>query len=86
MAKIPDFKTIEEEREFWTTHSSADYWDDMGESDDNFATPKLKSVSLKLDPAVLEKIKAVARKRGLSSSALIRFLLSKAIEQEMKSA
>lgn len=29
MAKTPDFETLEEEVEFWETHSSADYWDEM---------------------------------------------------------
>ena len=29
MAKPLDFKTVEEEVEFWETHSSADYWDEM---------------------------------------------------------
>ncbi|GAG10656.1 unnamed protein product [marine sediment metagenome] len=31
MAKIPDFKTLDEAVEFWETHNSADYWKDMGE-------------------------------------------------------
>lgn len=84
MPKIPEFKTKKEEREFWATHSSADYWDDMEESDDTFKRPKLKSVSLKLDPGMLEKIKVIAHKRGLSYNALIRYLLSKGIEKELK--
>lgn len=29
MAKIPDFTTLEEEVEFWESHDSADYWDEM---------------------------------------------------------
>ncbi len=29
MAKTLDFETLEEEVEFWETHSTADYWDDM---------------------------------------------------------
>ena len=31
MAQIPDFKTLEEEVEFWETHDSAEYWDEMEE-------------------------------------------------------
>jgi Ribbon-helix-helix protein, copG family./Protein of unknown function (DUF3680). len=84
MAKIPKFKSEKEEREFWDTHSSADYWDDMEECDDTFKRPKLKSVSLKIDPQMLEKIKAIARKRGLSYNALIRDLISKGLERELK--
>ena len=84
MAKIPKFKSEKEEREFWDTHSSADYWDDMQECDDTFKRPKLKSVSLKIDPQMLEKVKAIARKRGLSYSALIRDLILKGLERELK--
>jgi len=31
MAKIPDFKTQDEAVEFWETHDSADYWEDVEE-------------------------------------------------------
>ena len=31
MAKIPDFKTQDKAVEFWETHDSADYWEDMEE-------------------------------------------------------
>jgi predicted DNA binding CopG/RHH family protein len=84
MAKLPEFKSKEEEREFWASHSSADYWDDMEECDDTFKRDKLKSISLKLDPGLLEKIKVIAHKRGLSYNALMRYLLSKGIEKEIK--
>ncbi len=33
MSEIPDFKTLEEEVEFWETHDSADYWGDMEEAE-----------------------------------------------------
>ena len=84
MSKIPEFKSKEEEREFWATHSSADYWDDLEECDDTFKRPKLKSISLKLDPNLLERIRVVAHKRGLSYNAMIRYILSKGIEREIK--
>ncbi len=77
MSKIPQFKTKKEEREFWASHSSADYWDDMQTCDDTFKRAKLKSVSLKLDPGLLERLKVIAHKRGLSYNALIRYLLKK---------
>jgi vacuolar-type H+-ATPase subunit C/Vma6 len=65
-------------------HLLRSYWDDMEECDDTFKRPKLKSVSLKLDPGLPEKIKVIAHKRGLSYNALIRYLLSKGIEREIK--
>ncbi len=84
MVKIPEFKTEKEEREFWASHSSADYWDNMKECDDTFKRSKLKSISLKIDPGLLEKIKVIAHKRGLSYNAMMRYLLSKGIEREIK--
>ena len=84
MAKIPEFKTEKEERDFWDSHSSAKYWDNMKECDDTFKRSKLKSISLKLDPGLLEKIKVIAHKRGLSYNAMMRYLLSKGIEREIK--
>jgi YgiT-type zinc finger domain-containing protein len=32
MAKIPDFKTLDEAVEFWESHDSADYWEAMEEA------------------------------------------------------
>ena len=47
MAKIPDFKTLDEAVEFWEAHDSTDYWEDMEEVtfevalQKNFLHPKL---------------------------------------------
>ena len=81
--KFPDFKSEEQEINFWKKHSIADYWEDLKESDDSFKRPKLTPVTLKFDPLVLKKIKMLARKRGLSYNAYIRYLLAKGIEDEM---
>ena len=81
--KPPDFKTEEDEIKFWEMHSIADYWDDLLESQDTFKRPKLTPVTLKFDPIVLKKIKMLARKRGISYNAYIRYLLAKSIEEDM---
>ena len=81
--KLPEFKTEEEERRFWEKHSISSYWEDLKESEDSFKRPKLTPVTLKFDPMVLKKIKMLAKKRGLSYNAYIRYLLSKSIEKEM---
>lgn len=81
--KLPEFKTEQEERKYWKKHSIADYWADLKESEDTFQRPKLKPVTLKFDPLVLKKIKMLAKKRGISYNAYIRYLLAKSIEDEM---
>ena len=40
-------------------------------------------VTIKFDPLVLKKIKMLARKRGLSYNAYIRYLLAKSVEVEI---
>ncbi len=60
--KLPDFKTKEEEIRFWERHSIGDYWEDLLESNDTFKRPKLKPVSIKFDPLVLQKVKMLAKK------------------------
>ena len=81
--RLPDLKTEEDEKNFWEKHSVADYWDDLSESDDAFKRPKLTPVTLKFDPLVLKKMKMLAKKRGLSYNAYIRYLLAKSIEEDM---
>jgi len=81
--RLPEFKTEEEERKFWEDHSVADYWEDLKESNDVFKRPKLTPVTLKFDPLTLKKIKMLARKRGISYNAYIRYLLSKSVEEEI---
>lgn len=84
MGKLPKFKNESEEREFWETHSISDYAAELEESDDTFKRPGLIPVSLKFDPLVLKKLKLMARKRGISYNAYIRYLLSKDVEKEIK--
>jgi predicted DNA binding CopG/RHH family protein len=83
MKKLPEFKTQEEEIEFWEKHSITDYWEGLEESRDIFKRPKLTPVTLKFDPLVLNKIKILARKRGISYNAYIRYLIAKSVEKEM---
>lgn len=83
MTKLPDFKDEKDEIKFWEKHTIADYWKDLEECNDAFKKPKLKPVTLKFDPLILKKIKLLARKRGISYNAYIRYLLAKCVENEM---
>jgi predicted HicB family RNase H-like nuclease len=84
MGTIPEFDKLEDIAEFWDTHSSADYWEDMEESDDTFKRPVLKPLSIKIDPNMFRKIKAMAKKKGLTYNAYIRLLLSEGLEKEFR--
>ena len=81
--KIPEFKGVEEEARYWEHHSISDYWNDLSDTDDVFKRPKLTPVTVKFDPIVLKKIKMLARKRGISYNAYIRYLLAKSVDAEI---
>ncbi|SPD74516.1 hypothetical protein PITCH_A2360002 [uncultured Desulfobacterium sp.] len=81
--KLPDFKTEEEEIDFWKQHSISNYWEDLKEADDVFKRQRLTPVTIKFDPLVLQKIKMLARKRGISYNAYIRYLLARSVEIEI---
>ena len=81
--KLPEFRTEAQERKFWEEHSMADYWKDLRESGDIFERPHLTPVTVKFDPVVLKKIKMLARKRGISYNAYIRYLLARGVEDEI---
>ncbi len=72
--KLPDFSkmTLEEIGDFWDTHDSAEYWDEMEEVEVTFKRPKEKIVSMRLSSEDLEEIKRRARNLGLGHTTLIR--------------
>lgn len=84
MVKIPEFKDLKEMAEFWDTHSSSEYWEDMEECDDTFKRPTLKPLNIKIDPNMFQKIKALAKRKGLTYNAYIRLLLSQGLEKELR--
>lgn len=86
MAGIPEFKDDKEMADFWDTHSSADFWDEMKESGDTFKRPVLKPLSIRIEPNMFRKVKALARRKGLTYNAYIRLLLAEGLEREMRDA
>ncbi|OGP13959.1 MAG: hypothetical protein A2054_09015 [Deltaproteobacteria bacterium GWA2_55_10] len=84
--KIPKFKTEDEEREFWATHDSTDYFDwkkakrvVMPE-----LKPSLKTISLRLPESMLEELKLIAHKKDVPYQSLLKIFLSEKIEEELK--
>jgi predicted DNA binding CopG/RHH family protein len=78
--KVPTFKTLEEEREFWDTHDSTDYLDDFEVAKDVvFVRPKKEAISLRLEPKVIKKLRELADKEGLPPTTYARMLIIKGI-------
>ena len=72
MAKIPKFKTEKKEANFWARHDSTDYLKDAKEVKVEFARPKKKLVSLRLDEKTIKELKKIAESKGIGYLELIR--------------
>ena len=75
-SRIPRFKTVEEEAEFWDTHSLADYEDELEEVPDvqfvvTRAKPK-KGITVRLEEDLLDTLRTEAHAKGIGPSTLIR--------------
>ena len=80
--KIPRFKSLEEERRFWGSHSISDYADELKPAKVKFVRPKKKLISLRLDTPQIESLKEIASRKGLGYLSLIRYWLSERLSQE----
>jgi predicted DNA binding CopG/RHH family protein len=70
--RIPEFTSIEEEAAFWDTHSTTDYEDEFKPVRVRFAKKLSEGLTIRLDSATLEKVRAEAHERGIGATTLIR--------------
>ena len=75
---IPRFRSEAEERAFWESHDSADYFDLSKAQRMRFPNLKLSttSISLRLPQGLLDRIKIAANKRDVPYQSLIKVWLS----------
>jgi len=81
MAKIPEFKTLEEEQEFWQTHSAVDYLDDTEEvSDEEVAAINAREQ----DRQVARLLSTIRSELGDGAAEAIRTSICDLIEKECR--
>jgi predicted DNA binding CopG/RHH family protein len=83
--RIPQFKSEEEERDFWQSHDSTEYVDWKNAERLTLANlkPSVKTISLRLPESMLEELKLLANKRDVPYQSLVKVFLSDRIEQEL---
>ena len=81
LKQIPKFKSEKEEREFWETHDTTEYFDDAKMVRARFPNLKLstQSISLRLPLSLLERIKIEANKRDVPYQSLIKVWLAEKV-------
>ena len=76
LKKMPDFEkmSLSEIAEFWETHDSAEYWDQMEDVTDQviFKRPRKRTISVRIAEEDLKEIKRIAAEKGLGPTTLIR--------------
>lgn len=87
LKQIPVFKNEDEERDFWATADSSEYFDWSKGEEVIFPNlkPSTESISLRLPQYLLARIKELANKKDVPYQSLMKIFLSERIEQELKS-
>jgi predicted DNA binding CopG/RHH family protein len=81
---VPKFRNEAEERAFWESHDTADYFDLSKAKRVRFPNLKLstQSISLRLPQGLLERIKVAANKRDVPYQSLIKVWLTEKVDAE----
>jgi predicted DNA binding CopG/RHH family protein len=82
--KIPKFKTDEETSAFWETHGFEDYLKDTKEAGIKFVKKPKKTISIRLDSNDIKSVEAIAERKGLSYTSLLRMWIKENLAREKR--
>ena len=82
--QVPRFRSEAEERAFWESHDTADYFDLSKAQRTRFPNLKLSTtaISLRLPQGTLDRIKVAANKRDVPYQSLIKVWLAEKLDTE----
>ena len=78
MKKVPEFKTEDEEFEFWSTADSTEYVDWSKARQVKFVKlkPTLRTISVRLPVTMVEDLKILANQRDVPYQSLLKVFLA----------
>ena len=87
LKKIQQFKTDEEEAEFWDTHDTTDYidWSKAQKVVFTNLKPSTQSISLRLPTSLLYNLKSLANQKDVPYQSLMKVYLSEKVKEERQS-
>jgi predicted DNA binding CopG/RHH family protein len=85
---MPEFRSEDEEREFWAVHDSTAYidWQDAGPRKFPNLKPTLRTISLRLPVSMIEDLKILANQRDVPYQSLLKVFLAERLKQERRRA
>ena len=86
MKKVPEFKSGDEERDFWATADSTEFVDWQSGSRKRLVRlkPSLKTISLRLPVSMIEELKILANQRDVPYQSLLKVFLAERLSQERR--
>lgn len=86
LKQIPKFKDEDEERDFWATADTSEYFDWSKAEEVVFPNlkPSTESISLRLPSHLLARIKELANKRDIPYQSLMKIFLAEKIEEMLR--
>ena len=85
---IPKFKTEDEERDFWATADTTEYFDYEHPVSLDLSSLKrsTKSVTVRLPESLIRALKTLANKKDVPYQSLLKVYLSEKVREEMRQA
>ncbi len=82
--RVPEFRSEEEEREFWAKRDSTEFidWQAAGRHKFPNLKPSLRTISLRLPVAMIEDLKVLANQRDVPYQSLLKVFLAERLAQE----
>ncbi|MGI8743951.1 MAG: BrnA antitoxin family protein [Bryobacteraceae bacterium] len=86
--KIPEFRSEEQERNFWAEHDSTEFIDWQAAQKRRFPKlkPSLRTISLRLPVSIIEDLKVLANKRDVPYPSLLKVFLAERLEKGRRRA
>ena len=75
--KLPSFKSDRVEREFWSRHSVEEFGDELEDLDIKTRPARSERIALRLYKSDLEKLKKVAKRRGVGHTTLAQSIVER---------
>ena len=84
----PEFRSEDEEREFWAGHDSTAYIDWGAGERRKFPNlkPTLRTISLRLPVSMIEDLKVLANQRDVPYQSLLKVFLAERLKKERRRA
>lgn len=83
ISKIPVFKTIKEEAEFWDTHDFTDFLDELTPvtAKVTLGQPKEETLTVRIQAKLKKQLSDIATEMGVNTSTLARMWLIEKMRQ-----